>query len=100
MFADAFSEFVDTCYQDSVKFHENEEDFEKTMGLKAEGTSGDYDALDPESYKGVARKAVEQYPNVTHVGTTLRVAKTGLLNDWRIRSSDFSNFNFSLKTEK
>ncbi len=73
----------------------NEEDFEKTMGLKAEGTSGDYDALDPESYKDVARKAVSQYPNVTLVGTTLRVAKTGLLNDWRTLLYDGSEFYFS-----
>ena len=73
----------------------NEEDFEKTMGLKAEGTSGDYDALDPESYKDVARKAVSQYPNVTLVGTTLRVAKTGLLNDWRTLLYDGSEFYLS-----
>jgi 2-dehydro-3-deoxygluconokinase len=73
----------------------NEEDFEKTMGLAAEGTSGDYDALDPESYKAVARKAVEQYPNVTHVGTTLRVAKTGLLNDWRTLLYDGNEFYLS-----
>ena len=73
----------------------NEEDFEKTMGLKAEGTSGDYDALDPESYKEVAHKATAQYPNVTHVGTTLRVAKTGLLNDWRTLLYDGSEFYFS-----
>ena len=73
----------------------NEEDFEKTMGLKAEGTSQDYDALDPESYKGVARNAVKQYPNVTHVGTTLRVAKTGLLNDWRTLLFDGKDFYLS-----
>ena len=65
------------------------------MGLKAEGTSGDYDALDPESYKEVAHKATAQYPNVTHVGTTLRVAKTGLLNDWRTLLYDGSEFYFS-----
>lgn len=61
----------------------NEEDFEKVLGLKAEGTTEDYSALDPESYKSVATRAVETYPNVEYVGTTLRVAKTGLLNDWR-----------------
>jgi len=61
----------------------NEEDFEKVLGLKAEGATHDYSELDPEGYKGVARKAVEMYPNVKYVGTTLRVAKTGLLNDWR-----------------
>jgi len=73
----------------------NEEDFEKTMGLKAEGTSQDYDALDPESYKNVAKSAVSQYPNVEYVGTTLRVAKTGLLNDWRTLLFDGKEFYLS-----
>ena len=73
----------------------NEEDFEKTLGLKAEGTSDDYSALDPESYKGVAIRAVEAYPNVEYVGTTLRVAKTGLLNDWRTLLYDGSEFYLS-----
>jgi 2-dehydro-3-deoxygluconokinase len=73
----------------------NEEDFEKVLGLKAEGAKADYSALDPESYKGVARKAVSQYPNVTHVGTTLRVAKTGLLNDWRTLLFDGTEFYLS-----
>ena len=54
-----------------------------------------FSALDPESYKGVARRAVETYPNVTHVGTTLRVAKTGLLNDWRTLLFDGQAFYLS-----
>jgi len=73
----------------------NEEDFEKTMGLKAEGTGDDFSALDPESYKSVARAAVEKYPNVEYVGTTLRVAKTGLLNDWRTLLFDGKEFYLS-----
>ena len=73
----------------------NEEDFEKTMGLKAEGTGDDFSALDPESYKSVARAAVEAYPNVEYVGTTLRVAKTGLLNDWRTLLFDGEEFYLS-----
>jgi 2-dehydro-3-deoxygluconokinase len=73
----------------------NEEDFEKTMGLKAEGTGDDFSALDPESYKSVARAAVEAYPNVEYVGTTLRVAKTGLLNDWRTLLFDGKAFYLS-----
>ena len=61
----------------------NEEDFEKVLGLKAEGSKDDYSRLDPDSYKDVARRATERYPDVDYVGTTLRVARTGLLNDWR-----------------
>jgi 2-dehydro-3-deoxygluconokinase len=73
----------------------NEEDFEKVLGLKAEGATEDYSALDPESYKGVARSAVEANPNVDYVGTTLRVAKTGLLNDWRTLLFDGKEFYLS-----
>jgi 2-dehydro-3-deoxygluconokinase len=73
----------------------NEEDFEKVLGLKAAGTTEEYHELDPESYKDVARKAIELYPNVGHVGTTLRVAKTGLLNDWRTLLYNGKEFYFS-----
>lgn len=73
----------------------NEEDFEKVLGLKAEGSKEDYSQLDPESYKDVARRAVERYPNVDFVGTTLRVAKTGLLNDWRTLLFDGEAFYLS-----
>jgi 2-dehydro-3-deoxygluconokinase len=73
----------------------NEEDFEKTLGLKAKGTSESFQELDPESYKDVARSAVKAYPNVKYVGTTLRVAKTGLLNDWRTLLFDGTAFYLS-----
>ncbi len=73
----------------------NEEDFEKVLGLKAEGSKDDYSRLDPDSYKDVARRAVERYPNVDYVGTTLRVAKTGLLNDWRTLLFDDDAFYLS-----
>jgi 2-dehydro-3-deoxygluconokinase len=61
----------------------NEEDFEKMLGIKAEGGNETYSELDPESYKAVAKRVVKEYPNVQVVGTTLRNAKTALLNDWQ-----------------
>ena len=73
----------------------NEEDFEKVLGLRAKGTTAEYDELDPESYKEVASKVVELYPSVQKVGTTLRVAKTGLLNDWRTLLYDGKEFYLS-----
>lgn len=60
----------------------NEEDFEKMLGIKANVAKG-YSKIDPESYRSVANKAVELYPNIEVVGTTLRDAKTGLLNNWQ-----------------
>lgn len=73
----------------------NEEDFEKCLGIRAEGTDESYSKLDPESYKGVVRQAVATYPNVKMVGTTLRDAKTGLLNDWRTLLFDGEQFHLS-----
>jgi len=73
----------------------NEEDFEKCLGLAAKGTGAGYSKLDPESYKKVAAEVVKRYPNVQIVGTTLRDAKTGLLNDWRCLLFDGEQFHLS-----
>ena len=73
----------------------NEEDFEKCLGLAAEGTGQAYSKLDPDSYKQVVRRVVERYGNVEMVGTTLRDAKTGLLNDWRCLLFDGRDFHLS-----
>jgi 2-dehydro-3-deoxygluconokinase len=61
----------------------NEEDFEKMLGIKAEGATETYSDLNPENYRTVAKQVVQQYPNVQVVGTTLRHVKTALLNDWQ-----------------
>jgi 2-dehydro-3-deoxygluconokinase len=73
----------------------NEEDFEKCLGLKAEGTDEDFSSLDPSSYKQVVEEACRQFPNLQLVGTTLRDAKTGLLNDWRTLVYDGEAFHLS-----
>jgi len=73
----------------------NEEDSEKVLGIKAGGTTESYSKLDPESYKEVVQRVVEMYPNVKMVGTTLRDAKTGLLNDWRTLLFDGKEFYLS-----
>jgi len=61
----------------------NEEDFEKMLNIHADGTKNDYSNIDPESYREVAQKVINAYPNVIAVGTTLREVRTALLNDWR-----------------
>jgi len=73
----------------------NEEDFEKCLGIAAAGTDGSYAKLDPESYKQVAREVAGRYEDLEIVGTTLRDAKTGLLNDWRCLLFDGENFHLS-----
>ncbi|MCZ6677037.1 MAG: sugar kinase [Candidatus Poribacteria bacterium] len=73
----------------------NEEDFEKALGFKAEGTTESYSQLDPESYKEVAQAVSEAFPNIEMIGTTLRDAKTGWLNDWRTLLFDGKEFYLS-----
>jgi len=76
----------------------NEEDFEKMLDIKSNVTKG-YSKIDPESYRSVANKTVELYPNIEVVGTTLRDAKTGLLNDWQTVMLYKGNFFASRKYE-
>jgi 2-dehydro-3-deoxygluconokinase len=73
----------------------NEEDFEKCLGIRAEGTDRTYARLDPDSYKQVAREVMRRFGNVRMVGTTLRDAKTALLNDWRCLLFDGKEFHLS-----
>ncbi|MXV76831.1 sugar kinase [Candidatus Poribacteria bacterium] len=73
----------------------NEEDFEKSLGFAAEGTTESYSKLEPESYKEVAQRVKETYPNIEMIGTTLRDAKTGWLNDWRTLLYDGADFYLS-----
>ena len=73
----------------------NEEDFEKALGFKAEGTTESYSKLDPESYKAVARQVSDAFPDIEMIGTTLRDAKTGWLNDWRTLLFDGEEFYLS-----
>ncbi|MHC4716632.1 MAG: PfkB family carbohydrate kinase [Planctomycetota bacterium] len=73
----------------------NEEDFEKCLGISAAGGGEGYSRLDPDSYKDVVREAVRRFPNLRMVGTTLRNARTGLLNDWRTLLFDGKEFRLS-----
>ncbi|MFH1024415.1 MAG: sugar kinase [Planctomycetota bacterium] len=60
----------------------NEEDFEKVLGFKAEGTDESYKGLKVENYKKMVERVVKAYPNVEAVGTTLREVVSGLVNHW------------------
>ncbi len=61
----------------------NEEDFDTMLGIRAEGTDENFSAIDPMSYKAVAKKVMEKYPHIRAVGTSLREVKTALLNNWQ-----------------
>ena len=77
----------------------NEEDFEKCLDIRAEGTDENYSELDPASYKQVAAEAIRRFPSVEMVGTTLRNAKSGLLNDWGTLLFDGKDFHLSRSFE-
>jgi 2-dehydro-3-deoxygluconokinase len=62
----------------------NEEDFETMLDIHADGTDANFSKIDPESYRGVAQKVMDKYPNVQVVGTSLREVKSALLNNWRV----------------
>ncbi len=73
----------------------NEEDFEKSLGFAAKGATESYSKLEPESYKEVASRVKDAFPTIEMIGTTLRDAKTGWLNDWRTLLFDGEEFYLS-----
>ncbi|MEN9359146.1 MAG: 5-dehydro-2-deoxygluconokinase [Verrucomicrobiota bacterium] len=60
----------------------NEEDFSACLGLEVEGLDEHCSEIDLESFKGMIRGALRQFPNFQAVATTLRVASTASTNDW------------------
>jgi 2-dehydro-3-deoxygluconokinase len=77
----------------------NEEDFETMLGIKADGTDQNFSKIDPESYRGVAKKVMEKYPNVKCVGTSLREVKSACLNNWRTVMMTKNGYFISRKYE-
>ncbi len=61
----------------------NEEDFQKSLLLKAESQSAvEKGELNVEQYKAIAKLAMDKYPNVKRVAITLRESKSANHNDW------------------
>jgi len=59
----------------------NEEDFSAALGYEVPGTDEHLLALDPEAFKQMIRKVVNEFPFKV-VATTLRKATTATRNDW------------------
>ncbi len=61
----------------------NEEDFQKSLLLKAE-SAGQVEGgeLNIEQYKAIAKLAMEKYPNLKRITITLRESKSANHNDW------------------
>ncbi len=60
----------------------NEEDFTAALGFQVEGLDGDCSSLDTDNFKKMMTEALGRFPNFKVVATTLRNAKTAMVNDW------------------
>jgi len=69
----------------------NEEDFSAALGYEVPGTDENISALDPENFKKMIAKAVQDFPFKV-VATTLRKATTATRNDWGAIGYSDGNF--------
>lgn len=74
----------------------NEEDIQKSLGLKSDSdvTKGE---LDTAQYEKMAARVTELYPNVKTVAITLRESKSASHNDWSACLYDNGKFYLSKK---
>ena len=76
----------------------NEEDFQKSLGITAD-SDVESGSLDRNVYEGIAKKAMELYPNLKRVAITLRESKSADRNDWAACIYDGKEFYVSRKYE-
>lgn len=60
----------------------NEEDFTAALGYEVEGLDSNHQRLDSANFKKMFGRLVHDFPNVSVIATTLRVARTSSFNDW------------------
>jgi 2-dehydro-3-deoxygluconokinase len=60
----------------------NEEDFTAALGFAIEGVGEHYTELDAGAYRSMIDAVIREYPNLSAVATTLRVARSASVNDW------------------
>jgi len=70
----------------------NEEDFSAALGYEVPGTDENLSALDPENFKKMIAKVVQDFPFKV-VATTLRKATTATRNDWGAICYSDGNFH-------
>ena len=76
----------------------NEEDFQKSLCLKAESQADvEEGELNIENYKAIASLAMATYPNIKRVAITLRESKSANHNDWRACLYNGKDFFLSRK---
>jgi len=85
-----------TSYSDIIIA--NEEDCQKSLGLKCE-SNVEGGKLDREDYKKLSVSLLEKYPNVKKVAITLRESKSADINFWAASLNNGSEFIVSRKYE-
>jgi 2-dehydro-3-deoxygluconokinase len=60
----------------------NEEDFTAALGFEVTGLDEQHSRLDPNNFKRMIERVVNDFPNLSVLATTLRHARTATLNDW------------------
>ena len=60
----------------------NEEDFTAGLGFEVPGLDENYSKLEPDNFKRMIEKVVQDFPKFSVIATTLRKAKTASVNDW------------------
>jgi len=76
----------------------NEEDCQKSLGLKCE-SNVEGGKLNEEDYKKLSDSLLEQYPNVKKVAITLRESKSADINFWAASLNNGKEFIVSKKYE-
>lgn len=60
----------------------NEEDADKVLGIRAEGTEVEAGRINPAAYEQVVREVASQFPNIRQVAITLRESISASHNNW------------------
>ncbi|HEX3761495.1 MAG TPA: sugar kinase [Kofleriaceae bacterium] len=60
----------------------NEEDFTAALGFAVDGVGEGFTRLDAAAYRPMIDAVMREYPNLSAVATTLRVAHSASVNDW------------------
>ena len=60
----------------------NEEDFTAALGFAIEGVGEHYTELEVGAYQSMIDAVIREYPNLSVIATTLRVATSATVNDW------------------
>jgi 2-dehydro-3-deoxygluconokinase len=60
----------------------NEEDFTTALGFAVEGVGDGYTRLDAGAYQRAFDAVLREYPDLSVLATTLRVARSASVNDW------------------